>query len=33
VLAPEDIEAVYGVRVSIREHFGRTLVAPEEPIA
>jgi iron complex transport system ATP-binding protein len=33
VLTPENIEAVYGVKVSVREHFGRTLVVPEEPIA
>lgn len=33
VLTPENIEAVYGVRASVEERFGRPLVIPEAPVA
>ena len=32
VLSRENIESVYGVKVTIKSHLGRSLVVPEEPI-
>lgn len=33
ILTPKNIESVYDVKVSVKEHYGRRLVVPEEPIA
>ena len=33
ILSRENIETVYGVKVSVSNHMGRSLVVPEEPIS
>ncbi|MBM7624425.1 ABC transporter ATP-binding protein [Sporohalobacter salinus] len=33
ILTPKNIETVYDVKVSVKNHYGRRLVVSEEPIA